>query len=126
MSGIDDLKARLEDISTPGSPNFGMHMTHEEIATVTATDASARVVKELLESKGAQVLRSTGHGEFITATWTVEGWEKLLSTELYEFEGGETVVVRAFEYTVPEVFESHVTAVLNVLEVILANSTRFE
>ena len=93
-------------------------MTHEEISAITATDASARIVKEHLEGEGAQIMRSTGHGEYITVAWTVECWEKLLSTEFHEFEGGDSRVFRSFEYTVPEVFEAHVSTILNVLEVI--------
>lgn len=116
---MDQLIARLQDISTPGSPDFGKHMTHEEIAAVTATDASARAVTEYLESKGAQILSSTQHGEYITASWTIENWEKLLANEFHEFVGSSKPVFRSFEYTIPEELETHVHSVLNVLEVML-------
>ena len=117
LPGIDQLQARLEDIASPGSLNFGDHMTHEDIAAITATDASARVVSEHLESKGAQILRSTGHGEYITAAWTVGDWEQLLSAEFHEFEGAEKPLYRSFEYSLPQELETHVHSVLNVLEV---------
>lgn len=92
-------------------------MTHEEIAAITATDASAKFVSQFLEDRGARVLSSTHHGEYISAAWTVEGWENLLSTEFHVFEGDQAPILRALEYTVPEELESHVHAVLNVLEV---------
>ena len=92
-------------------------MTHEEIAAVTSTDASARVVTEFLESRGAKILRSTQHGEYLTASWTIGGWENLLATEFHEFEGPDSALFRASEYTVPEEIEAHIHGLMNVLEV---------
>ena len=93
-------------------------MTHEEIAAVTSTDSSARIVTEFLESRGAKILRSTQHGEYLTASWTIGSWEGLLATEFHEFKGPKAAsVFRSFEYTVPEEIEAHVHGLLNVLEV---------
>ena len=84
---------------------------------MTSTDSSARIVTAFLESRGAKIHRSTQHGEYITASWTIGGWENLLATEFHEFEGPEVIVFRALEYTVPEEIEAHTHGLLNVLEV---------
>ena len=62
-------------------------------------------------------MKSTQHGEYITAALTVDGWEGLLNTEFHEFKGPRSTVRRAFKYAIPSELESHVHAVLNVLEV---------
>ena len=115
--GVKALEARLRDISDPTSARFGAHMTHDEIAAVTDTTASAGRVTEFLESMGATVVRSTLHGEYITASWTVEGWEKVLSAEFYHFEHAGGEIVRALEYSLPVELQGHVTAVFNTVQV---------
>ena len=115
--GIEALESRLRETSDPTSPGFGKHMTHEEIAVLTDTDSSADRVREFLTSRGAAILRSTLHGEYITAAWTVEGWERMFSAEFFHFEyaGGE--VVRAREYSLPAELQGHVLSVFNTVQV---------
>ena len=118
--GVEALEARLRDISDPTSPSFGRHMTHDEIAAVTNTNHSAGRVVEVLESKGATIARSTLHGEYISASWTVEGWETLLSAEFHHFEHAGGKVVRATEYSLPAELQGHVMAVFNTVQVRLS------
>ena len=118
--GVEALEARLRDISDPTSPSFGMHMTHDEIAAVTNTNHSAGRVVEVLESRGATIVRSTLHGEYITASWTVRGWETLFSAEFYHFEHAGGKVVRATEYSLPAELQGHVMAVFNTVQVRLS------
>ena len=118
QNGIEELEARLRDISDPSSPRFGRHMTHEEIAAITATDSSAEKVVEFLRSRGARVVRSTSHGEYITALWTVGGWEDSLSAKFFRFEYAGAEVVRTMEYSLPEELRGHVSAVFNTVQVL--------
>ena len=88
LPGIDQLKARLEDI---------------------ATDASARVVEEHLGSKGAQIrVRSRGLDG--------RGPEAAPEHQLHELEGAEKPLLRSPSIPFPT-SSRLVHSVLNVLEV---------
>ena len=117
IPGYEELQSRLHNISDPASPDFGRHLTHEEITAITATDASAAVVTAYLESKGATIIKSTQHGEYITASWTVQGWEDVLATEFFRFENGEGEVLRALQYSLPTELVGHIHAVFHTVQV---------
>ena len=117
MIGYEELQSRLHDISDPYSSNFGRHMTHQEIADITATDASAAVVTAYLESKGATIIKSTLHGEYITASWTVQGWEDVLATEFFRFAHAKGQILRALQYSLPNKLAGFVHAVYNTVQV---------
>ena len=115
--GIDILEAKLQDIADPSSPNFGKHMTHAGIAAITATDASALVVVDYLNSRGVTIDRLTPHGEYITATSTVGRWEEILSAEFHFFQLEDKLLIRTLEYSLPHELVGHVHAVFNTVHV---------
>lgn len=92
-------------------------MTHEDIIAITATDASAAKTIAFLESKGASIVKSTQHGEYITAVWTVEGWEGTLNTEFFRYEHAGEEILRASEYSLPAELVGLVHAVFNTVQV---------
>lgn len=92
-------------------------MTHEDIIAITATDASAAAITAFLEEKGAKIVKSTQHGEYITASWTVQGWEATLSTEFFRFEHAGGEILRAMEYSLPAELRGVVHAVFNTVQV---------
>ena len=92
-------------------------MTHEEIAAITSTEASAGVVEEFLERRGAKIVKSTKRGEYITASLTIKGWEEMLSAEFFRFEHDEEELVRALEYALPPELKDEVQAAFNTVQV---------
>jgi tripeptidyl-peptidase-1 len=100
QNGMDELQSILMDISHPDSPNFGNFLTDAEIAAYTACEASGRLVVDYLTSRGATVHNVARNWEYITASWTIGGWEDALSTEFYAFDtGGSPRILRALEYS---------------------------
>lgn len=118
LTGCDELTARLHDIADPTSPNFGRHMSHEDITAITATDTAASAVIAYLESQGAKILKSTKHGEYITASWSVQGWEEVLDTEFFRFEHADGEFLRALQYSLPIELVGLVHAVFNTVQVV--------
>ena len=117
LAGYEELTSRLDAIADPTSPDFGRHMTHEEITNITATDAAAAVVTSFLKSKGANVLKSTSRGEYITASWSVQGWDEMLATEFLRFEHADGEILRALRYSLPTELVGLVHAVFNTVQV---------
>lgn len=92
-------------------------MTHEEIAAITATDVAAAKVVAFLKREGAHIVKSTRYGEYITASWTVQGWEATLTAEFFRFEHAGGEILRAVEYSLPAELVGLVHAVFNVVQV---------
>lgn len=82
---------RLMDVSHPSSPNYGKHLSTEEVHNLFApTESSVRAVKDWLLESGL------GLSETHVLHYENKGWlaldipashaEKLLNTEYYEYE----------------------------------------
>ena len=116
---MDKLVEILNDVSDIRSPNYGKHMTSEEIADLTSNLDSRDEVVAYLKAAGASVVSESPYGEYITASAPISLWEHMLDAEFYTYSlRGETVrnYMRAERYSVPIRLNEHVDSVLNTIQ----------
>ena len=129
---MDELLRILEDVSDFTSPNYGKHMTSEEIADLTSNPNSRNKIVEYLEMAGASVVGESLYGEYITASATVSIWEHMLNTQFhtyavlpadreemnYRIEDDKSVkhYIRTDKYSVPTSLDEHVESVMNTIQ----------
>ena len=118
---MDELTRILHDVSDPLSPNYGQHLTREEVADLTSNPESRDAVVSYLSSNGASVISETLGGEYITANAPVAVWEVMFNTEFFTFHKTHLDqrverVVRAEKYWVPRELDLHVESVFNTIE----------
>ena len=129
---MDELLRILEDVSDFTSPNYGKHMTSEEIADLTSNPNSRNKIVEYLEMAGASVVGESLYGEYITASASVSVWEHMLNTEFYTYavlpadreevnyriEDDKSVkhYIRTDKYSVPTFLDEHIESVMNTIQ----------
>jgi tripeptidyl-peptidase I len=130
QKNMKELTRILHDVSDPTSPNYGKHMTREEVRDLTSNMESHDEIVSYLRGVGAKVIEEKYKGETITARAPIEVWERMFDTEffVYAYENlpgiesttsakTETIIIRTEEYSVPKGFDGHVAAVLNTVEI---------
>jgi len=116
---LDMLDQFLMEVSTPKSPKYGKYLTRAEVATITANPEATSAIEAYLKSAGAEVVRKTRYGEYITAKAPISLWEQLFATTFYEFKHFENrvkPVVRSLHYSVDQSLSSHVEAVFQTTQ----------
>lgn len=82
QNNLQELHDTLLRVSDPASPDYGMHLTRDEVADLVAPDQQRiKVVEDFLRQHGATPRWATPNGDFITATVSVGVAEKLLSAD---------------------------------------------
>lgn len=109
----DDLDQVVLDMSTPGHPNYGMHMTRDELRAYTSpSDATVSVATEWLNKHGIQ---ASVYHDWVSFTSTVRTANKLLDTEFgwyqYQDSPGASPKLRALSYSIPEHVAAHIDLV---------------
>ena len=106
----DWLETTLLSVSDPDSPNYGHHMSLEEIAKyVYAYPEGVAKVKEVLRAVGVQPDFTIGEG-FVIADIPVSVAENLFSATFYKFrhrDKPDMTTIRTLEYTVPSSLQPH-------------------
>ncbi|EJT78142.1 hypothetical protein GGTG_03244 [Gaeumannomyces tritici R3-111a-1] len=108
---LGDLKTRLLEISTPGRPEYGHHLSGPELSVYQEhSRASEDSVSRWLESNGIVDIRTEGH--WVSFNATVRQTKTLLDTDLgyYAYNGGAPVL-RAPTYAVPAELQDHISFV---------------
>ncbi|XPS96904.1 Tripeptidyl-peptidase I [Ascochyta lentis] len=108
--GMDKFHKLAMDIATPGNPQYGNHLDHEQIVAMTAPkEDSVSLVKEWLEKEISNAKVSVT-GDYFTVEGTVNAIEKLLKTEYSTYVNEETKAkaLRTLEYSVPSTLVGHV------------------
>ncbi|KAK3320406.1 tripeptidyl-peptidase [Cercophora scortea] len=107
----DALEQAVLEMSTPGHPNYGMHMTREEVRSYTAPSADAT-------SAVLQWLRKYGitpevDNDWVSFTTTVATASELLDTKFawYQFAEGGSPKLRTLSYNVPDAVAKYVDLV---------------
>ncbi|WPH04960.1 Aorsin [Acrodontium crateriforme] len=112
QSNLETGHDMLMDVSSPQSPNYGKHMTAEQVhAHFAPADETVALVKEWLLSSGLN------HGDILH--YENKGWlaidvparhaEKLFSTEYYEHDGPDAKTrVGCDEYYLPARLAEHI------------------
>lgn len=118
---IHQLEQLLLDRSNPHSPNYGKWLSGDEVRQLTLNEKAVQTVKQSLAQAGAQVLRTSLGGEFVSAVATISVWEQLLQCEfhIHGRSGQEGTHIAADAYSIPSDLRGHLNGALRVLEVSL-------
>ena len=118
QNNIDKLRDILEDVSDMSSPNYGKHLTKEEVASMTADPLKTKTIIDHFTGKGAKVVSQTPNGEYITMRAPIALWEETFSAAFEEVElaSGERAL-RSHSFSIPEDLFAHIAYVSNILQV---------
>ncbi|KAK3311977.1 tripeptidyl-peptidase [Apodospora peruviana] len=105
------LEQAVLEMSTPGHPNYGMHMTRDELRSFTAPSKEATSVVTAWLQRHA--IEHSIDNDWISFTTTVDKANSLLNTsfEWYEYSGGGGPMLRTLSYTVPDEVAAHIDLV---------------
>ena len=109
-----ELERLLATVSSPFSPSYRQHLSHEAVTALTApSSASVRAVRSWLSSAHPSAVRSSALGEWIHATMSVASAELLLSTTYrtsrHRTTGDE--IIRCSEYRLPAQVRRHIDVI---------------
>ncbi|KAI2778785.1 tripeptidyl-peptidase [Daldinia loculata] len=96
------LEQAVIEISTPGHPNYGMHLSRDEVRAYTApTKRSVSSVADWLTKSGVE---STVNNDWITFKTDVKTANDLLGANFawYQYEKGGSPKLRTLSYSVPD------------------------
>eukprot|EP01042_Synura_sphagnicola_P029082 gene29082-37514_t len=131
QQNLAELEQMVLGRATPGHPQYQQWLSFEEVGTMVRNEEGYGKVMEWLEAYEVDVKWSSPYGEYIRAEGRISQWEKMLSTEFYEFEdlshkkGGEgegsdkdkgKMFYRALEYWIPSELEGSITAIFNTVQ----------
>ncbi|KAK3386632.1 peptidase S8/S53 domain-containing protein [Podospora didyma] len=107
----DALEQAVLEISTPGHPNYGMHMTRDELRSYTAPslDTTATVTQWLVKHG----IEPSVDNDWVSFTTTVGRANELLGTTFrwFEYAGGGGAKLRTLSYNVPDEVAAHIDLV---------------
>merc|ERR1719399_2217387 len=80
QQGKQELHDALMRVSMPSSPDYGQHLSNEEVHQMTAPDtAHVEAVMSFIRAHGGAPVAVTPNSDMITAKVTVETAERMLS-----------------------------------------------
>ena len=106
---IDILEKTLYDVSDPFSFKYGEYLSSDEVASLTSNPLGFEAVKNYLQSNKAAIVSSTLHGEYITASSSINNWETVFNTKFYSFinKRNGDILYRAKEINIMEEIHQH-------------------
>lgn len=107
----DELEQVVLEVSTPGHPNYGMHLTRDQLRSFTAPSATAaRAVSAWLQQHG---ITPSVDNDWVSITTTVDTADALLDTRFswYQYDKSSKPVLRTLSYSVPDDIAGHVDLV---------------
>lgn len=118
QKNLDTLEKILFQVSDPKNEKYGKFLSRQEVANLTSNAAGTEHVSKFLNQNGVRIVKSTPHGEFITASAPISQWERLFATTFYTFaqSGAKKPVTRAHHYSIPAEIEEYVSAVFNTVQ----------
>lgn len=109
------LEKVLMEVSTPKSSRYGKHLSRKEVADLTSNPEATAAIKAYLLANGAEIVKTTKYGEYITARGNIALWEKLFSTTFFDFQNrldiAATPVTRSLDYSIDDSLVNYVEAV---------------
>ncbi|KAJ7292722.1 tripeptidyl peptidase A [Mycena rebaudengoi] len=111
---FSELESILRDVSDPDHPNYGNHLSKEEVHALTKpSDHTLEMVEGWLASYNASSVRWSFSQDSVSVVLPVSVAEGMLSTEFGVFEHVKTGkrVVRALNYNIPTELLSHINYV---------------
>ncbi|EPE04162.1 tripeptidyl-peptidase [Ophiostoma piceae UAMH 11346] len=110
----EELKRVVNDVSTPGHPSYGKHLTRNQLRAYTAPSVEAvDSVQAWLAEHGIAGADAKISNDWVAVTTTVEHANTLLDTRFdwYQYEDSDTPVLRTLAYSVPNALVDHVDLV---------------
>ena len=105
------LTSTLYAVSDPASPDYGKHLSFEQLGDLVQATTSTKTVQSFLTHHGATIVSTTPHGEYVRAKASVAVWNKLLNANYQTFTDGDRNILRTAEYDVPKELHAHVAFV---------------
>ncbi|KAI9434427.1 tripeptidyl peptidase A [Lactarius indigo] len=110
---FSELEHHLSESSDPFHPNYGKHLSKEEVeALVAPHPSSVDAVHEWLESHGVQkeACHQSPAGDCVTVNLPVMQVEKMLGTEFRVWKHAEDgdALVRTTQYSLPHHLDEHI------------------
>jgi len=91
---VKELQSTLMDISTPTSKSYGMHLSNEQVQTMTAPlPLHIQAVQALLEQHGATASKATPNSDVLKATVPVEVAEAILGAKYVQLRHTSNITV---------------------------------
>ncbi|KAJ7647839.1 tripeptidyl peptidase A [Roridomyces roridus] len=109
--GFSTIESLLQDISDPSHPNYGNHLSKEEVHILSApTDDTLHKVQAWLSAHDANSMTWSPAKDSVSAVLSVSSAEEMLSTRFSLFEHTKTGerIVRALSYSLPDFLLDHI------------------
>lgn len=105
-------------IANPKSPNYGKHLSREQVTALTENREGEAAVRAYLAEQGITDIQTKGFGSYIAAKASVDVWEKALNTEFFDFRNTLTgqELIRTDRYSLPSELAPHVMTVMDAME----------
>jgi tripeptidyl-peptidase-1 len=116
---MDAIETLLLDVSNPLSRNYGKYLSKTEIDTLSNDPSSFKEIKKYLDFQGIKVIKTSRNGDYITAEASVGKWEEIFGTEFNLYKQtklNDVHLVRAEQYSLPDILIEHVESVFNVVQ----------
>jgi tripeptidyl-peptidase-1 len=120
---MESLRMTLNEISDMKSPNYGKHLTRDQVSELTANSEGNRVLTHALSAHPeASIVKRSRDNRFVTVQAPIALWERLFSAEFYSFSrtnrngAVDLVVDRAMSYEIPALLAEHLHAVFNTAQ----------
>jgi len=85
QQGKKELHDALMRVSKPSSPEYGQHLSNDEVHKMTAPDpAHVEAVRSLIRSFGGEPVSATPNSDMIKAKVTIETAERMLSATYHQ------------------------------------------
>ncbi|KAJ7686646.1 family S53 protease-like protein [Mycena rosella] len=111
QSDVEGLEQALHDVSTPGSPSYGKHLTSEEVAAYTKPSVkSFDAAVSWLKDRGL-FHRAVSHaGDWLQFSISVKEANEYFGAEFSVFthEDSGSEIVRTLEYSLPADLKDHI------------------
>ncbi|EKM56142.1 uncharacterized protein PHACADRAFT_145272 [Phanerochaete carnosa HHB-10118-sp] len=111
QSNTDTLIEALYNVSTPGHPSYGQHLSKEEVEQLVAPSTeSITAVNAWLQQAGVNATTMTPAGDWLSISVPVSKANSLFDADFAVYTHSETgqQAVRTMEYSVPHALQGHV------------------
>lgn len=110
QSNPERLIDALYNVSTPGSPSYGQHLSKAEVeALVAPSTETVSAVEEWLQQAGINATKATAAGDWLSIAVPVSKANELLDADFNVYTHTVTgqQVIRTMRYSVPPELEGH-------------------
>jgi tripeptidyl-peptidase-1 len=131
LNNLDTLEEVFHRVSDPSHEDYGKHWTKEEIGHLIKNEVASSAIIAYFEGEGCTVKGRSLLDEILLIEGRVEVWERILSTEFFEFEEIQEVsaqseisgdretstIIRATEYSLPSSLDAHIMSIFDVVDI---------